>query len=310
MSLLEGSIWAVTSLFNPAGFRVRSENYRLFRENLRLPLLAVELGYEGGFSLGRDDAEILVQVSEGARLWQKERLLNLGFSQLPASCKYVVWMDADMIVEDPSWVNRIVEALDRTPVIQAFDRVLHVGKDSTEIERTNPSFASAAAHQDPRAILDSSLTRAASNPCCGHIWAARREVLDAVGLYDGCIIGGGDTAWVGGVYGVPDEVARIHAMGSRQSERYQAWASRASEVVGGNIGYIEAEANHLWHGSMEDRMARQRHLELSRLNFDPYQDIAPSAEGTWRWASTHPDLHSFVEDYFRSRREDVEFAAC
>ena len=38
-------LWAITAYFNPFGYRRRRENYGLFRKNLEVPLLTVELGY-------------------------------------------------------------------------------------------------------------------------------------------------------------------------------------------------------------------------------------------------------------------------
>jgi hypothetical protein len=69
----DGSLWVVTSFFNPAGYRRKLANFRRFRERLGTPLVAVELGFGGRFSLDRRDADILVRVQDGDVLWQKER---------------------------------------------------------------------------------------------------------------------------------------------------------------------------------------------------------------------------------------------
>src|SRR5262245_42591250 len=79
-------LWAITSYFNPAGYRNRRENYRLFRERLAVPLVTVEWARDGRFALGPEDAEVLVQVSGGDVLWQKERLLNVALRHLPDDC--------------------------------------------------------------------------------------------------------------------------------------------------------------------------------------------------------------------------------
>ena len=36
-------MWAVTTFFTPAGYRNRLRNFRVFRQHLPIPLLAVEL---------------------------------------------------------------------------------------------------------------------------------------------------------------------------------------------------------------------------------------------------------------------------
>ena len=68
-------MWAITSYFNPARYRRRLSNYRIFRANLGVPLVTVELSFDGQFELTEGDADILIQIPAGAMLWQKERLL-------------------------------------------------------------------------------------------------------------------------------------------------------------------------------------------------------------------------------------------
>ena len=66
-----GGLWAITSYFNPIGYRRRPANYRLFRERLNVPLVTVELAYGPDFELTQSDADILVQLRGEDVLWQK-----------------------------------------------------------------------------------------------------------------------------------------------------------------------------------------------------------------------------------------------
>ena len=59
-------LWAITSYFNPIGYRRRLANYRAFRARLSVPLLAVELT---GPELTDADAEIILRVPHGAVVW-------------------------------------------------------------------------------------------------------------------------------------------------------------------------------------------------------------------------------------------------
>jgi hypothetical protein len=80
-------VWAIASYYNPVGYRRRLANYRLFRANLGIPLVTVELSFDGRFELAEDDADILIQLTGGAVLWQKERLLNLAAKAVPAGLR-------------------------------------------------------------------------------------------------------------------------------------------------------------------------------------------------------------------------------
>jgi hypothetical protein len=62
-------LWAITSYFNPVGYTRRLANYRLFRERLAVPLVTVELSFNGRFELREDDADILAQFHSTHVMW-------------------------------------------------------------------------------------------------------------------------------------------------------------------------------------------------------------------------------------------------
>lgn len=297
-------LWAITCLFNPAGYEVRNKNYRVFRQKLPLPLVTVELAFDEPFALGQDDAEILIQIRGGDRMWQKERLLNLALSALPNDCDQVMWIDADILAPDPKWVEEISAALDRVPVLQAFESVNMRGPND-EIVVRNVSTLSALQHfGNPETVLASTLDRSKGAPCSGHAWAARRDVLASHGFYDGCIVGGGDSAFLCAATGNFEKVMAMHRMGPMQRRRYLAWAEAIHRDIAGNCGVLRFHIDHLWHGSIENRRGAERHIGLSEIGFDPYRDVSLNDDKVWQWASDRPDLHRYVGDYFYRRKED------
>jgi hypothetical protein len=122
-------LWAITSYFNPVGYRRRIENYRHFRERLPVPLVAVELAYHSEFELGDGDADILVRLRGRDVMWQKERLLNIALEALPETCTKVAWIDCDVIFADEKWPEKAIGLLDRASLIQLFSRVHYMPPD-------------------------------------------------------------------------------------------------------------------------------------------------------------------------------------
>ena len=109
-------LWAITCYFNPMRYRRRLANFRIFRDRLQLPLVAVELAYGPEFELQAQDAEILIQLRDDAAvLWQKERLLNVALQALPSSCRKVAWLDCDIFFTAPGWIEDANSLLDRYP---------------------------------------------------------------------------------------------------------------------------------------------------------------------------------------------------
>lgn len=309
---LNSPLWAVTTYFNPAGFRRRLTNYRVFRARLPIPLLTVELAFDGEFQLCAEDADRLVQRRTRDVMWQKERLLKLAFENLPEACRKVMWLDCDLIYCRDDWPVDAARLLDEYPVIQGYRRLLHLDRDA------NPE---AAAPQNVLATKESLASQLASNTASldamrhvgprlsgkraiGFAWGARREVIEKIGVYDACIAGGGDRAFVCAAFGCFEAMVEAHSLSERRAEHYLAWAKPAFETLQGRVGFMDADLLHLWHGDLADRGTHERHRRLAEFGFDPYVDIAPDPAGCWRWSSPKTEMHAFLRSYFESRKED------
>ena len=138
----------------------------------------------------------------------------------------------------------------------------------------------------------------------GHAWAARREVVARHGFYDGSIIGGGDTAFLGAVAGRLEMTMAYHRMTPRQWQHYAEWGEPLLAEVAGQVGVLDTEIEHLWHGTTANRRWRHRHDGLAQVGFDPHRDVRIDEQGVWQWASERPELHAFLENYFKDRQED------
>src|SRR6185295_15513837 len=107
----------------------RRENFRIFRERLSVPLVAVELSFNGVFELGPGDAEILIQIQGRDVIWQKERLLNVAVQALPAACTKVAILDCDVLFVRPDWVEALCQLLDQAAIVQPFSTVHYIPRD-------------------------------------------------------------------------------------------------------------------------------------------------------------------------------------
>jgi hypothetical protein len=298
-------IWAITSYFNPVGYRRRLVNYRIFRERLGLPLVAVELRGRNGFELGSDDADILIRLTEGDMLWQKERLLNIALRALPADCDAVVWTDCDVIFEEDAWTQRAAALLDRFALVHPFQDAVYLPPEWQPGDPVPPAGARSVAafvadgvppadcvtHREP-----------AGNGKPGLAWMARREILDRHGFYDACITGGGDSAFVAAAYGCCEVLADLFAMNAPWRRHYAAWGQGFHGSVAGRVATVPGRIYHLWHGARTNRQYLERHAGL--VTFDPVVDVAARSDEAWRWNSDKPELHAFLRNYFSARRED------
>lgn len=305
-------LWAITSFFNPAGYASRLSNYRVFRANLVPPVAVVELSLNGKYELRPDDAEIVVQITGGDIMWQKERLLNVALDHLPEDCDHVAWIDCDVVFLNRGWIEAADRALEKFCLIQPFRERCNLSRGVLDCSAPNGACDSVSesvgykivageVHADDFRQSEAPLTRKST---AGLAWAARRELLQAHRLYDACILGSGDRAILCAAMGVFDWGVNAVGMRGRQIEHYLNWARPFSCAVDGRVGFVDGRVLHLWHGDLKNRRYAQRHQGLSRFAFDPFTDLALDPSGSWRWNGTKPEMQEYVRAYFESRKED------
>lgn len=310
MSAASGDVWAITTFFNPANFGVRLRNYRLFRERLNAPLLAVELSFNGEFQLTREDADILVQVAGGDVMWQKERLLNIGLDRVPDGSDAVAWVDCDVVIERPDWMEAAVGLLDENILVQPFNRTFRLPRDVLPEDfdgvSVKPRFS--IGYQLSRGLLTREALRDwrvdGDLPNDGLAWVARRGVMMKHRFYDARIIGGGTRDLVHAALGEHEALVEGRPMSPRHAEHYLEWARTFHQAVRRRIGYVHGDLYHLWHGNENDRRLMTRHADFNEFDFDPASDIALDESGCWRWSSDKPAMHAYMKEYFAGRRED------
>ena len=272
--------------------------------------MAVELSFDGRFDLGPDAAEILIRLRGGDVLWQKERLLNIAWQHVPPACGKIAWLDSDVFFTSDDWIDETAALLDEYPLVVPFARVAELSRDialdaTPALSECDVGYSLvhrwSAGEALPEA-LHSNVRMARTHT--GLAWAARREIVEELGLYDACVVGSGNRAILCAAIGRSEDAIRYLCMGPSWADHYGTWAKRFHARVDGRIGSLSTTVFHLWHGDLEHRRYAERHRELSRYGFDPVHDLALSEAGPWLWSSDKPEMHAFVQRYFAERRED------
>lgn len=302
-------MWAITSYFNPIRYKRRLSNYRIFRANLCVSLVTVELSFDGRFELTQNDADILIQIHGGAVLWQKERLLNLAIKSVPPEIENIAWIDCDIIFARLDWAKEAVAQLRVNDVAQLFSDMVDLTFEEVgprdEHTGMSPSAQGIVALNETgeNAFVISSSDPSVRPVLRGLAWAARTKLLKEHGFYDACIIGSGDRSMAYALFGRFDEVMRSMSMNEIQQKHYLRWAVPFHEAVGGRIGYVPGRVYHLWHGDIQNRRYDERHKML-KYNFDPEKDVEIGPNGAWTWARPRTELAEVLSRYFVSRDDD------
>ncbi len=202
-------------------------------------------------------------------LWHKEALLNGIVSNLPKEYKYVFWLDTDVVFTNNNWLVEAVEVLQTNNLVQPFKYCVHLDKDDTSpnFDITHEyEFASDVKYRHPN-IWKSfgynhtiGLSGDQNYDKHGHVgfaWGARREVLDAVPLYDKALIGGSDHLIAhAGAGHIPHSC--ITKSFTEDIDAVNQWSRKFYSVVRGKIGFVSGDLYHIWHGDVAKRQYLKR----------------------------------------------------
>lgn len=291
---------AVCCHFNPFRTEQRRSNYGRFRTLIArsgVRLLTVELAF-GDDPFDLPDGEDMVRIRGGDIMWQKERLLQIGGEcLLDEGFRKLVFLDADVIFENNDWAARVSRALDRSPVVQCFSRA---ARSFTDVIRFQDSPV--------KAFLESG---APPRGAKGIAWAMTGTLFARAGLFQQCVVGGGDTALCCAALGLAhgddawDRSLRhqgfLRYAGAAMLAQYRAWAGAFHEVARGGCSFVDQAVLTMSCGAHGRRDYHGRHRLLE--GFDPCRELVVNTAGAFAWTAAGRIRQAGVERYLRTRDE-------
>lgn len=302
----------ITAVFNPRRFASRYRLYRqfcerVFRAGVKLTTIECAFG-ERPFEVTRPDDPNDIQVRTSHELWHKERLLNLAIQRLPASAKYIAWIDADVHFTHPRWAEETMHQLQHYAVVQMFSNA-HMLCPQHQIISSHVSMVRGfREHGKLCWSLDAPQPGAPSGGLLkfhpGLAWAARREALDELGgLIDFCIAGSADTHMLAALLGQV-RFCWPEGLSPAYYRKLLAWAGRAERAIRGNVGHVPGDVHHFWHGKLSQRGYHNRFGILARHGFCPDEDLLTDTNGLLAFSGRNPQLEYDLRKSFDERNED------
>lgn len=290
--LNDDPFWVITCYFNPQNHKLRRQNYFHFYKNLRqqnVQCLTVELNHEDKFLL-KDHSTIHVPIKHTtSQMWHKENLLNIGLKHLPPSCKYVCWLDCDIIFKDDLWKDKCIQSLQKYKMIQPFSTI-HFLKENDDVlgfnikSKTNlkpaKSYVKYFLEDNHEQDLIGSSNLFKGHP--GYGWACHKYILDQLdGFYDKCIIGLSDIIMAAGFVHNPIKMNSIPD-GSEPNWESNGWSEelwndireyqrKSSYLIKGQVGYVQGDILHIYHGPYNKKFYMSSTWDLK--DFDPKTDL-------------------------------------
>jgi hypothetical protein len=274
----------VTFHYNPARRQRLRDTYTEWAATIGHPFECWELAFDEPEIPG----SIAIRGDAGNVLWQKERLINLAISQLPAEVEYVAWIDHDLIFDNPAWLDIAIDMIRRgVDVVQLFSEVAYQDREGSVSQRRRGSIAGWQA------------TGTIGDTAPGGAWMASRAWLDSIGgLYENNICVGGDATFLHAV--TKCKTNYVDRQAPKLRDDCLAYAAR----VTAKVGYVPGAVRHLWHGDRANRQYLSRDEILSRHGFDPAVQLCIGESGLLELANEPDGLAGEIARYFADRRDD------
>jgi hypothetical protein len=294
-------------------------------QNSPYRLLAFQKFYESIKHLNHRIAECIIgdsdpQLEENSNikrfytsdlLWHKESLLNLLVKD-PKKYRFVFLVDADVIFTNPNWMTDSVKLLKtNVNILQPFKYCVHLDRDEVQ-----PSFSMRELVMfnpdpiDPNTINPKVWRSFSANynlnglwkdekyNTHGHVgfaWGAKREILDAVPLYDRALIGGADHIIAHAAAGqIPHKC--IEKAFTDNMDEINEWSKDFFMMVRGKIGYVEGNLYHIWHGDIDKRQYLKRIKD-----FTPSSKEIKQKDKNGLYVVPSDNHRKYVDQYFAYR---------
>lgn len=315
---LPGDFWAITTFFNPVGYKNKIKNYKIFRQSTKkqgLKLVTVELGFgKSKFELNKNDAEILIQLRTNDIMWHKERLINIGFNALPKNCDKFAWLDADIIFLNDNWIKEACQKLQEYSIVQPYADFIRLSKNKKNIK--NPEQIAFAKEIDLEDTKGYGLANKVSqlgpdilekpvefHGQAGLAWAARKNIFENIGVLDKSPLPVLDLFMAHLFYRNKFNQQCKFYLSEHMEKSFLNWANIIDKKVKKSVYFAQGTILHLWHGKMNDR----NYIECSRIakeyDLNPENDIKIAENNCYKWAGNKPQLQKDVYNYFIKRKE-------
>ncbi len=205
--------------------------------------------------------------------WYKELLLNYGLTKLSKNCEVVAWVDGDILFEENNWVSLLLQKMNDTKAVQLFSE--YVPLDEGVVENDSGWIKSCDFKEKKPSMMSSLLNYRKYQGIHGLAWAMNRHILDKIGFYDKCILGGGDKVMLDCCLGTLLKTKLFYYYNNKNfCDDINLYFCKVDSLIGGNVGVLEGRIFHLYHGSYKNRQYLSRYHIFDKLGFDVDQHLA------------------------------------
>lgn len=195
---------------------------------------------------------IVIKGDSEKRIWSKEILINKIIDEIDTD--YLLWIDGDLIYEDLSWLNNIDSVVKDNDFVQLFETIDYLAENG-EVLETHKSIMSSG-----RTDIDNLLGEGYKP---GGAWLGRTSILKEKKLFEQMYVGGGDTIFIYGLFGITDgwTLQKVKQGSYRIYRESKKWISIFGKK---KVSFLNTNIKHYFHGDLSNRNYNNRYLALSK----------------------------------------------
>jgi hypothetical protein len=303
----------VSCFYNPQNSQYRLRAFHEYYKSIKhMNHLIVECVIGGASP--QLDGIAHITVSTETLLWHKECLLNEAIRDLPSSYKYIFWIDADVLFTNKNWlVDSVAKMKAGANVVQPFEYCVHLERDEHTPDfdyqsakqyadiptKRNKMMWRSFAYNYEQKRLEATSTNYDLHGHVGFAWGAKREILNAVPLYDKALVGGADHIIAHAAAGqVPHKCITHHF--KENIDEIIEWSSRFSRVVQGRLAAAPGDLFHIWHGDVSKREYGTRIKAFGQMT-----NRINKKDENGLYVCDDVDTTNFIDDYFQRREVSI-----
>jgi hypothetical protein len=251
-----------------------------------IPVFTIELVIKGSKPTIQD----AFHVYGSSYLFQKENLLRILETKIPEKYTKLLFLDSDVIFENPNWYNMLSVILDTHDVSHCFESAHYLDITYRHVSLNVKTILVSKDISKSKLLTDQNGIQYHS----GFGWGFTRSWYNQVGYFDKAILGSGDAFFVYGLFGIKFNIIENAVM---YSEELDNWFLKMVPLP--KVAYLPVTIYHLFHGSLSNRNYIKRHLILDNIN----NGVFKNKYGVFELIDKryNKELYS----YFKDRKDDM-----
>jgi hypothetical protein len=289
--------------FNACEYKKLAQNLLLTYQTLvraDIPVFLVEHCFKDQVPLFKENGTTIFNTKSDSYMFYKENLINWIMPKIPEQYTKFYIMDCDLLFENESWYDDVSALLDTHDVVQPFKEAIWLDSDLKTIDLKRDSFAY---------IHSINHIPNLSNHHPGFAWAARRDFIQPIGIFDLNILGAGDTIFCRSCLQIDSNNIENLWM------KYANWCIPYYEDYYLNFKnvrttYYSQNIYHLWHGSSINRAYNTRYQDFniicSKYGIQTKDALFElNSYSLYEYNSEYrEEFNNILLKYFKSRKED------